>query len=155
MFKEKNKRTSGTTDTLIGAGTEMNGLLKSEAGVRIEGAYQGDIESKGDIVIGEGGVAKSNITARDVTIAGKVYGDVHTFGKLIITATGQLHGNSHAAILRVHEGGILNGSSRMERGESRTANVATGDSAPSVGHLPGSGAVLGGGHADKKAKQAG
>ncbi|TFE27265.1 bactofilin family protein [Cohnella luojiensis] len=142
MFKDNKKLASGVTDTLIGAGTEMNGYLKSMAGVRIEGAYQGDIESNGDIVIGEGGIAKSNITARDVTIAGKVYGDVHTRGKLLITPTGQLHGNSHASILLVQEGGILNGSSQMERGEGKVGGVAAETTASS-------------GNADKKAKQAG
>lgn len=132
MFNNK-KHPPGMTDTLIGAGTEMNGFLKSQVGVRIEGAFYGDIESKGDIVIGEGGVAKSNITARNVTIAGKVYGDVHTLGKLIITPTGQLHGSSHAAILNVLVGGILNGSSKMEQVEARTAGTLTTGSSVSVG----------------------
>ncbi len=142
MFKDIKKLSPNMTDTLIGAGTEMDGHLKSQAGVRIEGVYKGDIESKGDIVIGEGGIAKSNINGRDVTIAGKVFGDVHTLGKLIITATGQLHGNSHAAILNVHEGGILNGSSQMERMETKPAGIAS----------DGSGS---GGNSDKKTKQAG
>lgn len=134
------------TDTLIGAGTEMDGHLESETSVRIEGVFKGEIESKGDIVIGEGGVAKSNITARDVTIAGKVYGDVQTRGKLIITSTGQLHGNSHAAILNVHEGGILNGSSTMERVEGKTIGNDSERSIDSAGSSGGAG---------KKAKQAG
>jgi len=146
VFKEMKKLSPGITDTLIGAGTELNGMLKSEAGVRIEGSYQGDIECKGDIVIGEGGVAKCNITARDVTIAGKLYGDVHTRGKLIITATGQLHGNSHAAILNVHPGGILNGTSKMERLEKKQAGSSTDNT--------GAGEASSG-HANKKAKQAG
>jgi cytoskeletal protein CcmA (bactofilin family) len=146
MFKENKNLTKGMTDTLIGAGTEMDGQLKSEAGVRIEGVFKGEIESKGDIVIGEGGVAKSNITARDVTIAGKVYGDVHTRGKLIITSTGLLHGNAHAAILNVHEGGILNGSSKMERVEGKTIGNDSDPSSESAGSSVG---------ADKKAKQAG
>jgi cytoskeletal protein CcmA (bactofilin family) len=148
MFKENKNLSRGMTDTLIGAGTEMDGHLKSETGVRIEGVFKGELESKGDIVIGEGGVAKSNITAHDVTIAGKVFGDVHTRGKLIITSTGQLHGNSHAAILNVHEGGILNGSSKMERGrvEGKTIGNDSDHSSDSSGSS---------GSADKNAKQAG
>jgi len=143
-----NKRKAGVTDTLVGAGTMFSGLMKSDTDVRIEGDYQGDIESKGSIVIGEGGVAKSNITARDVTIAGKVYGDVHTFGKLVITATGQLHGNSQSAILLVQEGGVLNGSSQMEKSDKRPSGSEM--AAPGVPGAP-AGAV----HAEKKAKQAG
>jgi len=148
------KRRAGTTDTLIGAGTEFNGLMKSEADVRIEGAYHGDIESKGSIVVGKGGVARSNITARDVTIAGKVYGDVHTLGKLIITATGQLHGNSQAAVLHVQEGGILNGSSRMDRGDSPGKAVPDHDQAGAALHPHPGGAIAIAG-SGSKTKQAG
>ncbi|BBI31811.1 bactofilin family protein [Cohnella abietis] len=141
MFKDHKKLISRVTDTLIGTGTEMSGNLKTQAGVRIEGAFQGDIDSKGDIVIGEGGVAKSNIVAGDVIIAGKVYGDVHTRGKLIITSTGQLHGSSYASVLNIHEGGILNGTSNMDhRKEAKPLGVAV--ESPSNG-------------GDKKSKQAG
>jgi len=147
-----NRRKPGVTDTLVGAGTVFNGLMKSEADVRIEGDYHGDIESKGSIVIGESGVAKSNITARDVTIAGTVYGDVHTFGKLVITATGQLHGNAQSAILFVQEGGVLNGGSRMDGGDKKSAGSEIG--APPVGSGA-LGAPAGVGLTEKKAKQAG
>ena len=50
MFKD-NKRL-GTTDTLIGQGTHIDGKLTSEAGIRIEGEYHGEIECKGDVIIG-------------------------------------------------------------------------------------------------------
>lgn len=131
MFKEKIKLSVGDTDTLIGHGTEMDGHLKSEAGIRIDGTFTGDIDCKGDLVIGEKGEANSTITARDVTIAGKVRGDVHTRGKLVITSSGQLHGDSYAATLIVQEGGVLNGSSKMERAEFGKAAA--------VGHDGGSG----------------
>ncbi|BBH21818.1 hypothetical protein Back11_31630 [Paenibacillus baekrokdamisoli] len=112
MFKE-NKRL-GTTDTLIGQGTHIDGKLTSEAGIRIEGEYHGEIACKGDVIIGECGVVKSNITARDVIVAGKVFGDIHTKGRLTITASGHLNGNVAAQSLLIQEGGIFNGSSRME-----------------------------------------
>jgi|HigsolmetaGSP12D_1036236.scaffolds.fasta_scaffold00173_23 cytoskeletal protein CcmA (bactofilin family) len=115
MFKENRKGTSQTTDTLIGAGTEVEGVLKSQAGIRIEGQFSGEIDCDGDVVIGEKGTARSNIVARDVTVAGKIYGDVTTRGRLTIMPTGRLHGNASAAVLIVQEGGQLNGLSRMER----------------------------------------
>jgi cytoskeletal protein CcmA (bactofilin family) len=147
MLTRKSARSSGVTDTLIGAGSEFSGTLRSETDIRIEGSYQGDIESKGMVVIGERGLAKSNVNAREVTIAGKVYGDVHTSGKLTITATGQLHGHAHTPMLLVQEGGMLNGSCAMERGEAKTASAAVAAS--------GSGAGGNAGQTDKKAKQAG
>lgn len=113
MFKE-NKRLAAT-DTLIGQGTLGEGKLVCEASLRIEGEYRGDIECKGDVIIGECGLVKSNITARDVTIAGTVFGDIQTRGRLIITSSGHLNGNITAHTLIIQDGGMLNGNSRMEK----------------------------------------
>ncbi|MFF2885367.1 polymer-forming cytoskeletal protein [Paenibacillus sp. NPDC057967] len=112
MFKE-NKRAIAT-DTLIGQGTIAEGKIVSEANLRIEGEYRGDIECKGDVIIGECGVARSNIMAQDVTLAGKLFGDIETKGRLIIAASGQLVGNVKAHSLIIQEGGMLNGSCHME-----------------------------------------
>ena len=129
MFKE-NKRV-GTTDTLIGQGTIFEGKLISEANLRIEGEYRGDIQCKSDIIIGECGVVRSNIEARDITLAGKLYGDIVTKGRLMITGTGQLHGSVAAHALIIQEGGILNGSCQMEQiAESKHRSGQT-DSDPS------------------------
>ncbi|WP_063892545.1 bactofilin family protein [Paenibacillus sp. Leaf72] len=116
IFKE-NKRIS-PTDTLIGQGTHAEGKLICEAGLRIEGEYRGDIECVGDVIIGESGVARSNITAKDLTVAGKLFGDITTKGRLTITATGQITGNIYAHSLIIQDGGSFNGSCHMERGQA-------------------------------------
>lgn len=112
MFKD-NKR-SVAADTLIGQGTIVEGKMISEANLRIEGEYRGDIECRGNVIIGECGIARSNITARDVTLAGKLFGDIVTKGRLVITASGQLTGNINAQSLIIQDGGMINGSCHME-----------------------------------------
>lgn len=120
MFREsKNK---GAADTFIGQGTRAEGSLVSEGGLRIEGEYRGDIECKGDVIVGECGVARSNIAARDITIAGKVFGDVVTSGRLTLAASGQLHGNASAHTLLIQDGAVFNGSCRMDRGTAEEGN---------------------------------
>ncbi|WP_127531076.1 bactofilin family protein [Paenibacillus kobensis] len=118
MFKES-KRLS-LTDTLIGQGTHTEGKMVCESGLRIEGEFRGDIECVGDVIIGECGIARSNISARDLTIAGRVYGDVVTKGRLTITATGQLHGNINAQTFIMQDGGIFTGACRMDRAQEQS-----------------------------------
>lgn len=131
MFKE-NKRVS-VTDTLIGQGTHAEGKMICEAGLRIEGEYRGDIDCMGDVIIGESGIARSNINAKDVTIAGKVYGEIVTRGRLTITATGQITGNVSAHTLIIHDGGSINGSCRMDRPqENRTRPLSETDNQAST-----------------------
>lgn len=113
MFKDSKRVVA--TDTLIGQGTLTEGKMVCDASLRIEGEYRGDIECKGNVIIGECGVARSNITAVDVTVAGKVFGDIMTKGRLIITSSGQLNGNLYANTLIIQDGGIINGSCQMDQ----------------------------------------
>lgn len=116
MFKGKknNAINPNSTDTVIGEGSVFEGRIRSEAGVRIEGAITGDVESSGDVIIGEKGVVKSNISARNIIIAGAVQGNVTAKEKLTILSSGRLNGNTTTASLVIEEGGIFSGSSKME-----------------------------------------
>lgn len=122
MFKsKKNLMNPNTTDTLIGEGTTFEGRIKSEASIRIEGGITGDIECAGDVIIGERGVVKSNVSARDVILAGNVHGNIITKGKLTITSTGSLQGNISAASFIIEEGGQFQGNSKMETATAAAA----------------------------------
>lgn len=74
----------------------------------------GDIDCAGDITIGENGIARSNVKARNVIVAGQVIGNVTASGKLTIKASGQLHGNLSALELSIESGGIFQGTSKMD-----------------------------------------
>ncbi len=111
--RNSNRKANTATDTLIGQGSEVTGKLNCEANLRIEGTFNGEIESQGDVTVGEYAVARSTIQAREVIIAGKVYGDIAATGKLTITATGQMYGDVTASSLIIMEGGALSGTSTM------------------------------------------
>ncbi|HEY2493135.1 MAG TPA: polymer-forming cytoskeletal protein [Paenibacillus sp.] len=120
--KSRNELTA--TDTLIGLGSELTGTINCEANLRIEGNFNGEIASQGHVTVGEYAVARSNINAREVIIAGKVYGDIATSGKLTITATGEMFGDVTASALIIMEGGALSGTSTMNQPEP-VSSVAT------------------------------
>lgn len=124
MFKSKSAKINpDTTDTLIGEGTVFEGKIKSEASIRVEGCVIGDIESTGDVTIGENGSARSNISARDLILAGQLTGNVEVRGKLIIRATGSLIGNLSAHSLLIESGGVFQGNSKMAVKEMISAPV--------------------------------
>jgi cytoskeletal protein CcmA (bactofilin family) len=122
MFKsKKTKIDPNMTDTLIGEGSVFEGKIKSGAGIRIEGQIVGDIDCAGDVTIGEHGIARSNILARNIILAGQVAGNISAKGKLTIKATGQLQGNLSALELSIESGGIFQGSSKMDFKETPVA----------------------------------
>lgn len=111
MFKESKRLIA--TDTLIGQGTVVEGSILTEANLRIEGEFHGEISTKGEIIIGEFGVAKADMNCVTLTIAGQVHGDVTVNGRLIITPSGQLNGTAIVQSIIVQEGGSFNGECKM------------------------------------------
>lgn len=101
--------------TLIGHGSNMEGILKSQSGVRVEGVFHGQIDSDGEVVIGARGEAHSNIKGASIIVAGKVFGDLVTEGRLTLMENGHIVGNVDARTLVIAEGGVLNGEARMDK----------------------------------------
>lgn len=138
MRRSRKETNPNTTDTLIGPGTCVKGNITSKAGLRIEGQLTGDVNCEGDISIGENGRLQSSITARNVYNAGVVEGSIHTRGLLTITQTGKVIGEISAKSLIIAEGGVFQGTSRMEdrAGTPEPEKLpGTGDQKDRINHL--------------------
>jgi len=115
MWKKRQQRSSfRSTDTLIGHGGILEGKVHCDTNLRIEGSFSGEIECSGTVTVGEQSTVHSMIIADEVVIAGKVYGDIYAERQIIMTGTGQLHGNLTTGSLSIMEGGLLNGSVSMK-----------------------------------------
>ncbi|MEK4044815.1 polymer-forming cytoskeletal protein [Paenibacillus sp. FSL H8-0048] len=110
MWNRRQPRASlRSTDSLIGHGGTLEGKVHCDTNLRIEGNFSGEILCEGTVTVGEHGTVHSSIEAQEIIIAGKVYGDVIAQRKLILTGTGQLHGNIAAGSLSITEGSLLSG----------------------------------------------
>jgi cytoskeletal protein CcmA (bactofilin family) len=100
--------------SVLGTGVIWNGDLSGSGGVRIEGAFEGDIALRGLLVVGETGrVTCETLRANVVIVAGAVRGDI-TAEKVEIRATGRVWGNVVTAAFATEEGAFLRGQIRME-----------------------------------------
>jgi cytoskeletal protein CcmA (bactofilin family) len=100
--------------SVLGTGIIWKGDLSGSGGVRIEGAFEGDISLRGLLVVGETGrLTCDQLRANVVIVAGAVRGDI-TCEKLEIRATGRVWGNVVTAAFATEEGAFLRGQIRME-----------------------------------------
>lgn len=100
--------------SVLGVGISWKGSLRGSGGVRIEGAFEGDIVLTGLVVIAETGrVICSELKANTVIVAGTVSGNV-TAEKLEIRGTGRIWGDVVTVALSTEEGAFLRGQVRME-----------------------------------------
>jgi cytoskeletal protein CcmA (bactofilin family) len=100
--------------SVLGAGINWKGNLSGSGGVRIEGSFEGEIDVRGLLVVGEAGrVTCEDLRANVVIVAGAVRGDI-TAEKVEIRATGRVWGNVVTAAFATEEGAFLRGQIRME-----------------------------------------
>lgn len=122
MFK-RNPATADTASTVqaveritsvLGAGVIWHGSINGSGGVRIEGAFEGEIALRGMLVVGETGrVTCENVRANTVIVAGAVRGNITT-QKLEIRGTGRVWGDVVTTAFVTDEGAFLRGQIRME-----------------------------------------
>ena len=99
--------------SVLGEEFSWQGKISGTGGVRIEGAFDGEIEIRGLVVIAERGrVTCEHIRAETVIIAGSMKGDV-TAHKVQITSTGRVWGNVVASSFSTDEGAFLKGQITM------------------------------------------
>jgi len=109
-------------DSLVGEKTRLDGKMRSEKSVRIDGELFGNIECEEVVIIGKKGIATSDIKAKEVILEGIVNGSVIT-EKLVIKATGKLIGDTNVKSLIVEEGGKLFGRSAMLEYDHQSAEA--------------------------------
>ena len=100
--------------SVLSSGINWKGNLSGSGGVRIEGAFEGEIALRGMLVVGATGrVTCPHLRANIVIIAGAVRGDI-TAEKVEIRSTGRVWGDVTTAAFATEEGAFLRGQIRME-----------------------------------------
>lgn len=115
FMKQEQQGDGSKINTILGENASFNGTLTFEGGARIDGRFEGEIKTEGDIIIGKKGEIKANITAGCVVIGGRVEGDVIALRRLELQPQSQLIGNIKTSNLIVGEGVSLRGNCSIEQ----------------------------------------
>ena len=100
----------------LGKETVFQGKMTFEGVFRLDGRFEGEIFDSGTLIVGETANVKGKIGLQILVINGRVEGDIYAKARVEIHATGRVYGTLSAPILTINEGGILEGSCKMEGG---------------------------------------
>jgi len=114
MFK---KNSNSKLESLIGLNSGFRGDVDVKGTLRVDGTLEGNITAE-YVIIGEQAFVKGNVTANEITIGGKVEGNLTAKELLEITAKAYACGDIVAGKLSMAEGGTLNG--RIIMGENKS-----------------------------------
>jgi cytoskeletal protein CcmA (bactofilin family) len=112
--EEDKVQRAGEVHTLIGKGSEFDGKLTFEGQVRIDGKFNGQINTKDVLVIGEGARVMAEITAGTVIINGVVEGNIKAAQLIELHQPGRMKGNLETPALSIDRGVVFEGSCKME-----------------------------------------
>jgi cytoskeletal protein CcmA (bactofilin family) len=103
------KTESASDLNLIGAGTVLEGKIKSPSNVRIDGKVVGEIIAAQGVAVGPSGDVDGNISAKNISVGGKVRGAMVAQEKLVLESKASVRGDIRAAKLVIDEGAVFDG----------------------------------------------
>ena len=130
MFSKEKANTieklSGNSATLISAGTVLQGDLKSESDLRIDGTIRGNVTSNAKIIVGPTGFVEGHIQGSQADITGKVVGNITVKELAQLRNQANVQGNINAVSLQIESGAFFNGQSIMATATNGKAIVSNG-----------------------------
>jgi cytoskeletal protein CcmA (bactofilin family) len=99
--------------TLLAKGVVLKGEIHVEGTVRIDGRLDGDIQTNGQVIIGEDGLVQGTIMAGTVISSGRIKAKVTANERVQLMKTATLIGEIMTPILIMEEGAKLQGVTDM------------------------------------------
>lgn len=108
-FKKK------TEEKILDVDASMQGSLsfKDPVNLRINGKFEGTLETKGNLIIGQTALVSADIIGDNIVIAGKVRGKIIAKESLTLLPTAIMEGDIYPTRLNVTEGAMLEGQCSM------------------------------------------
>ena len=113
MGSKENSGTSSTELNFLGGGTVVEGTIKTDNSVRVDGKLKGKLICKNTLTVGLNGEIDGEVQAKNAIVGGKIKGKVSIVEKLVLESKSVLIGELKASKLIIDEGAVFDGTSDM------------------------------------------
>lgn len=122
MWKKKEE----LAERVLEVDASMQGAItfKDPVNIRINGSFEGKLDTRGNLTIGENARVRASVRGERVVIAGKIKGDVVATQSLSLVPPAVVEGNITAPRLSIAEGVIVEGQVSMLSGRQKEASRA-------------------------------
>ena len=115
--KDNSVESSSTDLTFLGGGTVVEGTVKTNNSIRVDGRIKGKLICKNTLTIGVNGEIEGDVEAKNAIVGGKIKGKIKVAEKLVLEAKSILIGDLKASKLLIDEGAVFEGTSDMGKKE--------------------------------------
>jgi cytoskeletal protein CcmA (bactofilin family) len=113
MFSRKTPKPQNRIDSLIGAGTSIEGDISFSGGLRIDGEVKGNVRAAGDqpstLVVSEHARIEGEVSVSHVVINGTVIGPVRSGEFLELQPKARVTGDVEYSSIEMHLGAVVQG----------------------------------------------
>jgi len=128
MIGKKNRKNEFEDKILdVDASIQGNVVFKDPVNLKINGKFEGNLTTRGNLTIGENAEIDADIIGENITISGKVCGDIIAERSLRLFAPAKVIGNIRTPSLVVNEGALLQGDCQMIFEEAELLRIKTMD----------------------------
>ncbi|MDR1867144.1 MAG: polymer-forming cytoskeletal protein [Treponema sp.] len=103
------KRGDFVLNSMVGPGSKVAGNIESAGFTRVDGSIQGNINSKGGVIIGSNSRLKGDIRGTAVTVSGVVQGNILASERITVLATGLVLGDIITMRIQADDGCLIDG----------------------------------------------
>ena len=96
-------------NTIIGLGSAVSGDVHANGFIRVDGDIDGNLESTGNIIIGDKARINGSITALSTVVGGIVLGDIYVPNGIKLLSSSAVIGNISTRKLEIEENVIFHG----------------------------------------------
>ena len=113
MFGKKSNKPRGDIDTLIGAGTSIQGNIEFSGGLRVDGNVRGDViaigENPSTLILSEQATIEGKIQVSHAVINGTIVGPIHAYEYLELQHKSRVLGDVHYGVIEIKFGAMIEG----------------------------------------------
>ena len=102
--------------TIIGPDAKFKGELTFEKGVKVLGSFEGQINTKGDLVVASGSNVQADIEAGSIAVEGDIKGNMAASDLIELKQTAKLQGDIRCSRLVVIDGASFMGHCNVGNG---------------------------------------
>src|SRR5271155_457932 len=126
--------TSGRGGASISQGIKIKGEVTGSEDLYVDGHVEGKLNlSNGTLTVGPNGIVKADVDAREVTVGGRVEGNITGRDKVHLLSTGQVSGEVRTERLAIEDGATLRGKVESGKVPSKLAEVRAAAAAAVAG----------------------
>lgn len=111
--KQQPNKPQSRIESLIGAGTRVEGNIRFSGGLRVDGEVVGNIESTGDkpstLVVSEQARVEGAVVVAHLVVNGTISGPVKVSGSLELQPAARVTGDVEYNLIEMQQGAIVEG----------------------------------------------